>query len=197
MTATHLPSLPSSPSSLWYADSGATNHITHDLNNLSLKSSYPSTDKVIVGSGEGLDIAHTGSSFVSASNSKFQLHNILHDIATGKLLYRGPTDGHLYPINLSQVHHVSPAALLSTKASASFWHKRLGNPSAQTLQHLLFTRSLPLQGSSITNCVCVDCQLGKSHKLPFNKSICSSSFPLELIHTNIWGPAPVSFVSGN
>ena len=35
----------------WFIDSGATNHITTNLNNLSLHSPYTSTNKVAIGDG--------------------------------------------------------------------------------------------------------------------------------------------------
>ncbi|XP_008224448.1 PREDICTED: uncharacterized protein LOC103331900 [Prunus mume] len=66
MTATHSPP-PSS--SLWYADTGATNHVTPDLHNLSHQLPYQGNDKVLVGSGEGLPIANTGSSLGTPSLS--------------------------------------------------------------------------------------------------------------------------------
>ena len=31
----------------------------------------------------------------------------------------------------------------------------------------------------------------KSHKLPFVSSSRTSSFPLEIIHSDVWGPAPI------
>lgn len=49
----------------WYADSGLTNHITSDLNNLSLQSGYPGKDQVTVGNGQGLEISHIGSSLLT------------------------------------------------------------------------------------------------------------------------------------
>ncbi|PRQ17015.1 putative transcription factor interactor and regulator CCHC(Zn) family [Rosa chinensis] len=42
-----------SSSSLWYLDSGATNHITADLNNLSIHTPYNGPDTVTIGNGEG------------------------------------------------------------------------------------------------------------------------------------------------
>lgn len=38
----------------WYTDSGATNHITNDLRNLSLHSGYQGNDIVSIGHGQGL-----------------------------------------------------------------------------------------------------------------------------------------------
>jgi len=36
------------------------------------------------------------------------------------------------------------------------------------------------------------CQLGKAHQLPFYSSHHVSTAPLQLIHTDVWGPAIVS-----
>ena len=33
------------------------------------------------------------------------------------------------------------------------------------------------------------------HQLPFNKSTSISTMPLELIHSDVWGPAPVTSVN--
>lgn len=43
---------------------------------------------------------------------------------------------------------------------------------------------------------CDSCQLGKSHLLPFNLSKSHATSPLEIIHTEIWRPAPLSSPSG-
>lgn len=62
----------------WYADSGATNHITNDMNNLSLQSGYQGKDQVTMGNGQGLTISHTGASFLHLYHStSFKLNNIL------------------------------------------------------------------------------------------------------------------------
>ena len=54
-------SQPSSLSnSLWFVDFGATNHITSNLNNLSLHAPYNGGDKVAIGNGKTLPISHVG-----------------------------------------------------------------------------------------------------------------------------------------
>jgi hypothetical protein len=40
--------------------------------------------------------------------------------------------------------------------------------------------------------VCNICQLAKSHQLPYNNSIHRSASPLELVFSDVWGPAPTS-----
>lgn len=57
----------------WFADSGASNHITVDMNNLELSVPYLGGDEITVGNGSGLCITHTGFSTLKSSNSKFLL----------------------------------------------------------------------------------------------------------------------------
>ncbi|POO00818.1 hypothetical protein TorRG33x02_034490 [Trema orientale] len=63
----------------WYADSGATNHVIAELENMHLKEDYGGKDKLIVGNGKHLTITHIGYSNLSTNNSKILLHlkNIL------------------------------------------------------------------------------------------------------------------------
>ena len=52
----------------WYMDIGATNHITSDLNKLTLKIGYKNKEK-LVGNGNSLKICHIGSSTISSNFS--------------------------------------------------------------------------------------------------------------------------------
>lgn len=40
--------------------------------------------------------------------------------------------------------------------------------------------------------ICDACQHGKSHQLPYPKSTSVSSSPLDLVFSDVWGPAPQS-----
>lgn len=67
--------------SAWYADSGASSHVTSDLGKLSTYSTYVGIEKLAVGSGEQLDITNNGNmSINSHTKSKCALHlkNVLH-----------------------------------------------------------------------------------------------------------------------
>ena len=55
----------STSSSPWLLDSGASHHVTSDLNNLSLHAPYDGTEELVVGDGTGLKITHYGSIFLS------------------------------------------------------------------------------------------------------------------------------------
>lgn len=67
-----------SPTSDWFLDSGASSHIVPDLNCLTSYTPYQGIDVVRVGNGHGLPISHTGSSFLSAGQTKLVLDNVLH-----------------------------------------------------------------------------------------------------------------------
>lgn len=63
----------------WYADSGASNHITADVGNLSQKSEYNGKENVVVGNGNKLSISHIGSSSLNTyRNTPLLLKDVLH-----------------------------------------------------------------------------------------------------------------------
>ena len=41
---------------------------------------------------------------------------------------------------------------------------------------------------------CVSCISAKMHKSSFPKHVSSTTFPLELVHSDVWGPTPIVFV---
>lgn len=62
----------------WYLNLGASNHVTSNLESLSLYSPYTSTSKVAIGNGDSLTVKHTGSGNLSTSHHNFKLKNIFH-----------------------------------------------------------------------------------------------------------------------
>ena len=78
------PSILGTPSTvqdaLWYPDTSATHHITHDPSIFSSTNTYTGNDFVQLGNGSGMPIRDFGSAFLSSptSSHSFQLHNLLH-----------------------------------------------------------------------------------------------------------------------
>ena len=75
--------------SSWFVDSGATNHIISNHNNLSFHSQYPGTEKVAVGNGKKLSIKHIGFSHLPTQTkpiSTLSLPTVLHFPAMTKNL---------------------------------------------------------------------------------------------------------------
>lgn len=69
---------------LWYTDTGATNHVTSDLSNLSLHFEYQGGDQVAIGHGNGLAIKNYDSSLLATASKPLKLTHILNvpDIAS-------------------------------------------------------------------------------------------------------------------
>ena len=64
----------------WYVDSGATNHVTANLQNLTLQQDYKGKGKLTIGNGSQLPISHIGDVLLHSSHSQkpLVLHNTLH-----------------------------------------------------------------------------------------------------------------------
>ena len=60
--------------------SGPNNHVTSDLNNLSLKNDYKGKGKLIIVNGQKLSISHIGATIIDSNEQSKPLHlnNILH-----------------------------------------------------------------------------------------------------------------------
>ena len=86
--------------------------------------------------------------------------------------------------------------IASVSNSFSLWHQRLGQCGANILSHVLNSCniSVPLNKE---NFVCTACCMGKSHQLPFSHSTTKFSQPLELVFSDIWGPASLDSRTGN
>ena len=74
----------------------------------------------------------------------------------------------------------------STNREAWLWHRRLGHPSTGYL-HILFPNLFPSKSTS----KCDTCELAKSHRQTFKPNNTRVDSPFYLIHSDVWGPAPV------
>ena len=106
----------------------------------------------------------------------------------------------MFPVDNLRLPLVAPvsvaaAAAVSSIPSLALWHARLGHASSSRVQQLA---SRGLLGSvSTENFDCVSCQLGKQPALPFNSSESISTDIFDLIHSDVWGPSPVSNIGGS
>lgn len=78
-TNAYYSSASSRPDLNWYLDSGATHHLTSDLENLDLRAEpYTGSDHVKIGNGKGLSIHHIGHTHISSPYLPFKLFDVLH-----------------------------------------------------------------------------------------------------------------------
>ena len=202
----------------WYMDSGSTDHITSELDKLTTRERYHGGDQILAADGKGMSISHIGKSIIRTPKRDFSFNNILHvpsaqknlvsvqkfttdndvflefhptffcvkDLHTKNLLLQGRCQDGIYPLpsSTAQTYHV-------VKPSISRWHHRLGHPSSIIVDRVIRDNNLSFSRES-SPAVCDACQQAKSHQLPYPKSTSVSSYPLELIFSDVWGPAPQS-----
>jgi GAG-pre-integrase domain len=69
------------------------------------------------------------------------------------------------------------------------WHAKFGHPSSITTQKILVSNSLPCTNNKMS--LCHHCTLAKAHRLPFLSSSSSSTYPLEIVYSDVWDSAPL------
>jgi transposase InsO family protein len=123
---------------------------------------------------------------------------LVKDIRTGQVLLQGHSRDGLYPIPLHRISTRSPlglTAFLGLKTSTSVWHQRLGHLAMPIVQRVINHHKLPITGTSDKTSFCEPCQLAKNKCLPFVKSNRESTFPFQLVHSDVW-QSPVVSLSG-
>jgi histone deacetylase 1/2 len=83
-------------------------------------------------------------------------------------------------------------AFVAAKLDQSQWHSRLGHPSLVIVRQIISKHKLPCVRDTSIVSVCDSCQQGKSHQLPYPVSTSVSTVPLQLVFSDVWGPAPTS-----
>ena len=65
---------------VWYVDSGATDHVTNELEQLALRERYHGADQIHTASGGGMDICHIGQSSINSPTLRrnLVLRDVLH-----------------------------------------------------------------------------------------------------------------------
>ncbi|PKU78515.1 Retrovirus-related Pol polyprotein from transposon TNT 1-94 [Dendrobium catenatum] len=208
----------------WFLDSGASSHLTNALENLSVSAPYRGSDTVTIGDGSSVGIDHSGTGLLSTPHRKLLLTQLFHtpklqynllsisqltkdnnisivfdpngfylkDLKTQEVLLQGPCRNGLY-----QVQTTKPSstylACSTVRAPTIPWHNRFGHPNNNTLQFLASTN--PQLHIEFNNS-CMQCNVSKAHKMSFDTSVNRKKFALELLHSDIWGPAPSVSVQG-
>jgi hypothetical protein len=198
----------------WYPDTGATHHVTSNLNNLNLQSEeYDGPDHIQVGNGTRLAIKNTGTSILPPSN--FILRHVLHVPKITKNLLsvqkftsdnnafmefhpscffvKDQTSGRILHKGSSKhgLYHWSPSPIAappsvfsSERASPMDWHAHLSHPADRILRQVVSKFHLPVTSNKKLP-LCFACRRGKSHQLPFTLSTHQTHVSLELIFSNV------------
>ena len=127
----------------------------------------------------------------------FTNHGVdVQDPRTGQVLGTGRKVGRMFEVHdLKIPSQVVSAATTTATSSPDLWHARLSHPSLSRFQ--LLASQCHLGSVQFQKFDCTSCHFGKQTKLPFNKSDSFSSTHFDLIHSDIWGPAPVPTKGGS
>jgi histone deacetylase 1/2 len=128
------------------------------------------------------------------NNAFLEIHPfdfLVKERGTRRTILHGRSRHGLYPL-WPRPSSALKQAFGVNKPSTSRWHRRLGHPSSTIVQQILSHNKLPCVKDFSLQLVCDACQKGKSHQLPYHKSTSVSSAPLELIFSDVWGPAVAS-----
>ena len=185
-------------SSPWLLDSGASHHVTADLNKLTLHAPYDSLDDIVIGDGTKLHITHSGTTSLSTFSNSFTLHNVLcvphvkrSLVSISQFCKTDKTSVKFLPSSFRVKDMQTRSILLhdrtkgsiyewptksstpiitfsNVKATPYNWNHRLGHPSKPILRHLVSNYKLHLASALSPSFHYKDYYCNKSHKLPFS-----------------------------
>jgi gag-polypeptide of LTR copia-type len=192
----------------WIIDSGATDHMTCDQTKLQNFKKVIDPQHVVVANGHKAQIYGIGTTLIFAKNVKNILclpdfnSNLLsvgkitqdlncnvifspkkvifQDRVSGKMIGEGTFKNGLYYLeeNMNKCF-----VSLSPINRDKLLHWRFGHPSDQVLNKL-FCHNLDSSNCDV-------CKFSKQTRLPFSLSTSVSNKCFDLIHSDVWGPAPV------
>ncbi|GJV35020.1 retrovirus-related pol polyprotein from transposon TNT 1-94 [Tanacetum coccineum] len=128
----------------------------------------------------------------------------IYDQNTQEVVGTGHRQGDLYVLDhFRDIHDTASSSVdlssfwLNRSSSAFYlWHSRLGYVSGSRLRFLASTGALgKLDAHDISDCS--GCKLAKFSALPFSNSVSSSTAPFDIVHSDVWGPSPVSTKGGS
>jgi hypothetical protein len=211
--------------STWIIDTGASDHMTKDSNQLQ---SFFSSPKSIISTANGSTSLISGEGFVILSNTLtldivlvvpsleynllfvgqitstlnctvtfWPLFCVFQDILTRKILGYGVRRGNLYYLELTE-----NGGMKFSQANQSI--------SKETTQETLWLWHWRLGHLSFdylrklkpyffplndSKFQCDTCDLAKSHRIPYLPSLNKSSIPFAAIHSDVWGPTKIPSIS--
>jgi histone deacetylase 1/2 len=83
----------------WYTDTGATDHVTRELDKMMIRDRYNGGEQIHTANDSGMDIAHIGRVICHTPERKLFLNNVLHVPSTTKNLvsvHRLASDNNAY-----------------------------------------------------------------------------------------------------
>jgi transposase InsO family protein len=206
----------------WIIDSGATDHMTFDETEIK-EVTKPRKKEILNANGVAYPVSGSGNIQLSKSltltnalvvpslstklisvgqladelNCVVMMYPnfcVFQNILTKEIIGRGIRKGRLYHLEDMTIGQANIADSDSKRISKIWmWHKRLGHPSFSYMSKLL--PSL-FSDFDISTLHCETCIQAKSHRVSYKTSLSKCNEPIVLIHSDVWGPSPVSSICG-
>ena len=109
----------------------------------------------------------------------------------GRVIPQGRRDGRMFILDSSDGGTAMFAKGQKVESDIDLWHKRIAHVNYQRLPDLQSKQvvfGLP-KFSGRKAQICEACQHGKQHRLPFPNEGNWSRHKLDMIHSDVWGPA--------
>ncbi|KAF3627755.1 putative U-box domain-containing protein 9-like [Capsicum annuum] len=179
----------------WIVDSGATHHVASDTLSLTDITDYNGSEEITMGNGNTIPISHAGNTDLAASNSSFQLSNILCSpsiasnlISVSQFCRDNKTSIEFFPFSYLVKDLSTGAPLVQGRSrgrlyewppnnasssqpqcnvavSLDLWHRHLGHPPRCTLDIFLNKFFIPVKKDSLS--ICNSCQSNKTPQAIF------------------------------
>lgn len=204
---------------IWIIDSGASDHMCNNKSLLHDFQTISNPSHVSIANGHTVPVLGTGNVNLLSDIIKscalyipgfpFQLLSVSKLTKTLKCLAIFSEDGVIFQDRVTQkkigegfcldgLYYLSKSSIfansqaLSVQASSAdqlLWHQRLAHPSSKVLASLF-------PSFDCKHHLCEVCVSSKFTRLPFPISQSRTSNCFELVHSDIWGPAPVQSING-
>ncbi|KAL1194500.1 Retrovirus-related Pol polyprotein from transposon RE2 [Cardamine amara subsp. amara] len=191
---------------LWLLDTGTSNHVTTDLNNLALYSPYQGNKTVVIGDGSGHPITHTGSTSLSLSSHSIKLNHVLYVPNIDKNLMSVCQTCAYNNVSITfdpwsnQVRDLTTGTLLKTERTKNGMYEWLESVSSSTRVQVLsaiktsmneWHSRLSHPAFDILNCILSKCSLPFSNKI--QAPLLCNSCSINKIHKLCFGTNIISF----
>jgi transposase InsO family protein len=117
----------------------------------------------------------------------------------GQLIAHARREGRMFILDATEVNTAMYAKGLKAESDIELWHKRVGHVNLGKLRSMQTkgaVHGLPRFTSKHPDNVCEACQLGKQHRHPFLSERNVSKGLLDVIHSDVWGPAQTATIGG-
>ncbi|XP_071695889.1 uncharacterized protein [Rutidosis leptorrhynchoides] len=206
----------------WHMDTGASNHLTSYINNLSTVFNNCRYSSVAVGDGKTIHVTNTGHSLLPNTHRPLHLNNVLvtPNIVKNLISVRQFTRDNLVSVEFDpfgfsvkdfQTRRLllrcdstgdlypvttptSHSSQVALLTSPITWHQRLGHPGHDVFRRLISNKDI-ICNKTTSHVLCHACQLGKHVRLPFSVSSTTVNSAFDIIHSDLW-TSPVSSLSG-